>query len=394
MATNQGLNTGIITNDLTSTQRVRSVKKEIYNINEGEDELLQLTMSRSGKGRSKVVPVTSRKFEFNEQRLPNRFVTITAIAGETITVSADDSKMLRGGSVLRRDKSTAVRVMSLAGAVATLVTGQAAGLNVADVLIVVGNAGAEGANFPAPIFFSPVLQFNYLQEINHAWEVTRWSTTEARYDRQGEQTKNRAEVLFYHKMQCNSVLWMGHIESGVDANGATVLGTKGILESITSNVGSFTGGIVTFKQLRQAVADYTLKSKSKELDLYVSPDVWALLDDLWFNHQQISAPTITQAGVSMRQITLGPKTVNIIQCVLFQSGTNFGNIMVGIDPEYFEIKTGQNQETQVVQWMLEFTQKPEELGAALTKQTFMTDIAANLVAEEAHFIMTNAMNVA
>jgi len=93
-------------------------------------------------------------------------------------------------------------------------------------------------------------------------------------------------------------------------------------------------------------------------------------------------------------MSLGPKNVNIIQCVLFQTGTNFSNIMVGIDPAYFEIKTGKDQETGRVQWMLEFTQKPEELGSQVVKQTFVSDIAANLVAEEAHFIATNAVAVA
>lgn len=396
MATNQAMNAGIFTSDLTSTQRVRSVRDEIYNINEGEDELLQLTMSRSKKGASKVVPVNSRKFEFNEQRLPNRYVTITNVSGETFTVSSADTIMLRGGAVLRKDISNTLRVLSMAGSVATCVTGQVAAtsLTVGDVLIVVGNAGAESAAFPDPIYFAPTLQYNYLQEVNHAWEVSRWLTTEARYDKAGDMSKNRRDVLFYHKIQCNSVLWMGHLESGLDVNSKQVLGTQGVLESIVSNRGSFSGGILTFKQLRQAIGDYTLKSKSKELDLYVSPDVWGLLDDLWFNKQQISAPIITEAGVSMRKVTLGPKIVNIIQCVLFQTGTNFGNIMVGIDPAYFEIKTGKDQETGRVQWMLEFTQKPEQLGAQVTKQTFVTDIAANLVAEEAHFIMDGAVAVA
>lgn len=402
MATNQSMNAGIWTNDITSTQRVRSVKDEIYNINEGEDELLQLTMSRSTKANRKVVPVNSRKFEFNEQRLPNRYVTLTAVsAGGANTgyfeVSAADAIMLRAGATLRRDLTTAVRVYSFSGVRAVLAGTSGAdypALVQGDVLIVAGNAGSEGAAFPAPIYFAPTLAYNYLQEINHAWEVTRWLTTEARYDRAGDRTKNRKDVLLYHKIQCNNVLWMGHIESTTDANGSNVLGTKGILESIVSNVGSFSGGIVTFKQLRQAIADYTLKSKSKELDLYVSPDVWALFDDLYFAKQQITAPIITEAGVSMRKIALGPKGINIIQCVLFQTGTNFANIMVGIDPAYFEIKTGKDQDTGRIQWMLEFDQKPEELGAQLMKQTFVTDIAANLVAEEAHFIMTNAVGVA
>ena len=395
MATNQSMNSGIFGSDITSTQRVRDVAKEIYNINEGEDELLQLTMSRSKRGASKVVPVNSRKFEFNEQRLPNRFVTITGVAGDVLTVSTADFVMIRPGMVLRRDLSTAVRVLTAAANTSvTLVAGQGAGVLVGDVFIVVGNAGAEGAAFPSPIYFAPSLQYNYLQEISHAYEVTRWLTTEARYDRAGDLAKNRKDVLFYHKIQANSVLWMGHIETGTDSNGAQVLGTKGILESIQSNVGTFTGGIVTFQQLRQMIGDYTLKSKSKVLDLYVSPDVWGLLDDLWFGKQQINAPVITEAGVSMRKMSLGPKNVNIIQCVLFQTGTNFSNIMVGIDPAYFEIKTGKDQETGRVQWMLEFTQKPEELGSQVVKQTFVTDIAANLVAEEAHFIATNAVAVA
>jgi hypothetical protein len=304
--------------------------------------------------------------------------------------------MLRAGSVIRKDLNTSGRVLSVGATTATLVAGQGANFAVGDVVIVAGNAGGEGANFPLPVYFEPTMQFNYLQEVNHAYEVTRWMTTEARYDAMNGSLmqKERKDVLFYHKINVNLALWFGHLESGTDASANQVLGTKGVLETIVTNYGTFQGGVVTFAQLRQAVGDYTLKSPSKEIDLYIAPDVWALLDDLWFGKQQISAPVITEAGVAMRKIELGPKTLRIIQCVAFQSGTKFGNLMVGIDPKYYEIKTGRDQGSKRVQWMLEYTQKPEELGAQLTKQTFVSDIGSNLAAEEAHFILDNAVSVA
>lgn len=380
---------GTFTNDLTSTQRVRSVAKEIYNINEGEDELLQLMMSRR-----RVTPVNSRKFEYNEQRLAPRTVTVTSVLnGTTLRFSQADAELIRKGTVLRLDRSV-VQIVTTAptyGASNVITVADTTGITQGDVLILAGYAGAEGENFPAAYYTSPTLQYNYLQEISNAWDISRWAKTEDRYD--GPQVaRNRKDALLYHKIACNQTLWYGTRTSTTDAASAAVLGTRGIMETITSNIGSFDNGIVTFKQLREAVGDYTLKSKSKELDLYVSPSVWAVLDQLWFEKQSISAPIVEKAGVAMRQIVLGPKMVNLVQAVCFEG--EFQNMMVGIDPGYFEIKTGKDQDNGRQQWMLEFSQGAEQLGAQKQKTTFVTDLGACLVAEEAHFIMDNALATA
>jgi uncharacterized beta-barrel protein YwiB (DUF1934 family) len=378
---------GVQTHSLSSAQRVRDVAKEIYEIHEGEAELLQLMMSRKGM----VKPVNSRKFEYNEKRLAARVVTITGISGTTITVSDADCELVRKGTVLRKSRTVATRITATPNYAAnTFTVASAAGLEVGDVLRISGMAGAEADDLPAPFHTEPDLVVNYLQEVNHAYQVTRWSRTEARYDGPIVAT-NRRDILLYHKIDCNDVLWFGKQESaGTDSAGRPVLGTKGILETITSNIGSFDNGEVTFKTLREAVGDYTLKSKSKELDLYVAPDVWSVLDDLFWQKMQITAPIIDRAGVAMRQITLGPKTLNLIQVVGF-ADCFANNIMVGIDPAYFEIKTGKDQETGRVQWMLEIEQAAEDLNSQAEKVTYVTDIAACLKAEEAHFIMENAI---
>ena len=403
-ATNQNLQTGIFTDDVTSSQVVRSVAKKVYDINEGEDELLQrmLGLSKASVkkgGPSKVVPVTSRKFEYNEKRLPNRYVTITGVAGDVLTVSAADWIICgRPGAVLRADLFTKVgRVYSAAASPnVTLVAGQGALFAIGDICIVAGNAGGEGANFASPSYFDATLQYNYLQEVSFSYQVTRWLQCEARYDAEEGDMKAMQEkdALLRIKIAVNQAQWFGHLESGTDSGANRVFGTKGVLETIVSNYTTFAGGVLTFGQLRQMIGDFTLKSPSAEIDEYIAPDVWALLDDLWFGKQQISAPIIEEAGVKMRKVHLGPKTLNLIQCVHFQSGTKFGNLMVGIDPKYYEIKTGKNIRTGRAQWMMEFAQGEIELGNQTQKVTQVCDVGANLIAEEAHHILDGATSVA
>lgn len=380
---------GLFTHSLSSTQRVRDVAKEIFNIHEGEAELLQLTMGR----KSTVKPTKSRKFEYNEKRLNARTVTIVSIDGTTVTVSDADCELVRKGTVLRLSRTVATRITATPDYAAnTFSVVSASGLEAGQVLRIAGMAGAEGDDLPPSYHSEPTPAVNYLQEVNHAYEVTRWARTEERYD-SPIMSGSRKDVLLYHKIDLNDVLWFGKEESaGTDSAGRQVLGTKGILATIASNIGSFDGGIVTFKQLREAVGDYTLKTRSKEIDLYVAPDVWSLLDELFWEKVSIAAPIVTKAGVAMRQITLGPKVLNIIQVVGFADGFA-SNYMVGLDPSYWEIKTGKDRESGRVQWMLEITQGAAELNAQKDKVSFVTDIGANLGAEEAHFIMENALTV-
>lgn len=371
---------GAFSHSHTSTQRVRSVAKKIYEIHEEPDELMQLMMRFK-----QVVPVDSRKFEFNEERLEPDTVVVTAVPGATsLTFSDADAEFLRAGVVLRKSATVATRVTAVdyATNIATVVS--STGFAVDDVVVIAGVAGAEGADFPAGNYFEPTMEYNYLQEVNEATERTRWARTEARFD--GPLSRQETLALGRLKRKCENVLWFGKLEAGTDANGAKVLGTKGIFESITSNIAAFDGGKVDIKALIEMVADYTGKSPSQELYAHCSPATWALINQLmWDKNQPANNGVVRDAGVAIRRLELGSKVLNFVLTRAFKGFA--ANQIVVLDYKYFEVKTGKDADTGRVQWMLEFAQDAADLGAQKEKVTYVTDIAANLIAEEAHFVV-------
>lgn len=371
---------GAFSHSHTSTQRVRSVAKKIYEIHEEPDELMSLMMRFK-----KVIPVDSRKFEFNEERLEPDTVTVTVVPdGTSLTFSDADAEILKVGTVLRLSRTVATRVTAVnySTNVATVVS--STGIVAGNVLLVAGMAGAEGAVFPAGRYFEPTMEYNYLQEVSEATERTRWARTEARFD--GPLSRQETLAMGRLKRQCESVLWYGKLEAGTDVDGNKVLGTKGIFESITSNVAAFDGGKVDIKSLIEMVADFCGKSPSQELYAHTSPATWALINQLmWDKNQPANNGVTREGGVAVRKLELGDKVLNFVNTRAFKGFA--ANRIVVLDYKYFEVKTGKDADTGRVQWMLEYAQDAGELNAQKEKVTYVTDIAANLIAEEAHFIV-------
>jgi hypothetical protein len=363
----------------TSDQRIRSVAKKIYEINEEPDELMQMMMRFK-----KVQPVDSRKFEFNEERLEPDTVTVAAVVdGTTLEFSDADAEHVRKGMVLRKNDTVVTRVTDTPNYTTNRATvGSSTGFAVGDTIILAGIAGAEGDDLPPGSYFEPTLQYNYLQEVTEATERTRWARTENRYD--APLSRQEEKALGRLKRKCENVLWFGHLEAGTDAAGRKVLGTRGICETIASNKGSFDGGKLDIKTLIEMVEDFCGKSPSPELYAHCSPQVFSLFNQLTWDKMAFNTTVVKEFGVAIRKMELGSKTLNLVKTRCLKGA--YANRMYVLDYKYFEVKTARDQETQRVQWMLEIAQGAKELNAQKEKVTYVTDIAANLIAEEAHFV--------
>jgi hypothetical protein len=357
------------------------ISNEIENIRPAQSAVLTLLM---GLGK---VTVDSRTFLINQQDIDPGYVTmIGAAAGDVITVSADDIKLVRAGQTIRLNASVCTWIKSVTYAGPTFVVDDVTSLVAGSVLILGSTASEELSSRPTAISRQPVQTTNYCETLRDSYGQSRWVETEKHYG--GSRAfHNRDLCLWEHKRFIDRGIWFNEIDTGT-INSQAVYKTNGIFASITTNVTAFAGSAITWAKMRTNITNHTRFSLSPNLWLAVSRKGLELIEGIIYAK---TTPAVFSEAQQIKVLNLGMgnKTLKIFVIDHFEQGLL--GTMALLDPEMIEIVTTKDQKTGTRQWMLERKfDGNDTTGTDGTIGEVLTDFGVRLHNEKAHAIWTGA----
>ena len=180
-------------------------------------------------------------------------------------------------------------------------------LQSANRIRIVGNANAEGAETPEPLFRQPSELYNYTQIFRNAAEIT--GTADKTNLRTGDSMKEqRKDALQDHSIEMEKAFLWGMRYSRTGANGKTMRFTGGIKSHITTNVANYVGD-TTYTGTWIAAGKDWLNYQLKEIFKYGSSERLALCGDAALLGINILAEAYGDIQLKPKEIGYGIKVV-------------------------------------------------------------------------------------
>lgn len=368
LATNNGLRTFAIANeilDITPNRKIMTV--------------LLSSLKR--------ISEDSRKFTINTRSPDPAFVTVTNVNGTTITISAADIKSVEAGSMLRVNATVATYVVSITDRSAgTFVVGANTGMEVGTKLLLAGRVKEENSSAPTALSRSVEQVDQYQACLRDAWGESRWVQTEKHYG-PTRHRENRRIAMEEHGNDCERNLLLSvSLGASVTLNSNPIYSGNGAVALCSSNVHEFDGGIISYKQMLDFGAQDGRYMKSPEVWMLCNATVIGRIINLAYNKGDIILGNETVFGINVTRLRIGSKVYRLYESDQFNGA--LANCALTIDPAAVSIATTRNQETGVLQWMIEETDaRTPGLDGSLGVIT--TDLALRLDHELCIALWTN-----
>ena len=200
----------VSTEEFLADERQIDMSERIAELRPDETHFVTMTsrLSSSEAVREKVNWLEEEDFP----RLVARLGAVTNVA-TTFDLTAGQGKIVRPNDILRNMRTgEAVRITAVATDTLTVARGigstAAAAMNAGDVLLVVGDAQPQGADFPVARYLARVLGYNYTQITRTPWTFTGTATAIALYGGR-EPAKEAKRKAREHKKKWEALAFWG-----------------------------------------------------------------------------------------------------------------------------------------------------------------------------------------
>lgn len=223
--------------------------------------------------------VIDPEFRWFEKSSPARYSAVNYSTGYTTgdtVVTVDDGTVYKAGQVVQNVTSgEQMRVVSATGNNVTFTRGwgTTAATAIADnaVLVIIGNANAEGAALPTALTSQVTKVTNYTQIFREPLNVTGTEDATELYAGGNDLNELRREHLRLHMLDIERQFLFGELKEDTSLVGTSgpIRSTKGARSFITTNVaaiGSYTG-ILTQALFEDWIADIFAKGGDKRMGL-------------------------------------------------------------------------------------------------------------------------------
>ena len=365
--------------------QVPCIEDEMLAIRPAETMFLTELMSKS------KIKLDAYKFKINEQEIDPGIVTVASVdvGAKKITPATGEADYCRVGQTLSGGYGVNCVITDITAGVLTVTN--VSGITNSSVLVLGGAGFEELSDRPAAVSRIPEQIENYVETLR---DVSGQSTeVEAtRYYGGTRQFWNKDLRNWEHKRFIDRELFFGEKQSLTGPKGNPLLKTNGLINSISTNVHEFNGGVVTWDAIQANLVQDVRFMQSTNINMYCSRKGVALIEKI-IRDKTIPQSYISAAGIDIKKIGLVGKTLNLIIIDHFEAGSALEGTMILVDPSMIEIVTTANQETGQRNWMLEYTVKRENNpnGTDGTISEVYSAFGLRLHNEKAHAIWWNAL---
>lgn len=327
---------------------------------------------------------TDPEFRWFEKESPSRYDAINNATGYTstdTTLTVDDGTKFREGMVIQ-DVSTGeqMRVTGVSGNDLTVVRGwgTTAATSIADndVIVILGNATAEGENVPTAITSTPVKKVNYLQIFREPMSVTETEDATELYAGGNDLAQLRREHLQLHLKDIERAFFFG--EPKEDTSGSQVVrATGGLRYWITTNVVTQTD--LTNAEFEAWIRDVFKKGGDKKMG-FLSPLIASAVNS-WAAGKLQMFPKDKTYGIAISNYLSIHGELNFVVEKMFAENSTYNGYAFAVDMERVAYRylggNGKNRDTK----LLKNRQNP---GEDKIIEEYLSEVGLQLMTEDRH----------
>lgn len=394
MAANEGTITRAVGSRtlMASSQTLtrRDVSDEIFWKEPPRATLLQVVM-----GSQRVIQ-DARFFEWLEEDLDQRYITVTAVNGLILSVSDSDIITVFPGMTVGRSQAISARVTAVSvqtNGTSTATVDSVAGIAAQDKLLLGAPDVEEYSSEPTALTRQPAVLSNNMVTVRSAWGLTGFAMTDDWY---GEiiEPRQRERAKLQHKISLDVEAWIGRQPAAqLTLNGRNIMYTDGVLSQITSNVTAIPGGVLNWQTLNAIAEGFERLMGTDAPYLFMSRAVHAILANVAYGKW---APADkrdleTEWGLETRSLHLGSKRY---KCLIVDhwAGPDFGTMMVAIDSNELTLRSVEYKAKQKgfsgLRWMIEYMRGMDITGVDGTTGCFLTDMGVRVRNEQGGWVLT------
>jgi len=250
-----------------------------------------------------------------------------------------DAEFCRAGQLWKNATTDEVfRITSISGAVAVIErgvgnSGTGVNMSAADVIYMIGNSNAEGADIPSSISYDAASTENYTQIFRTPYSISR--TAMHTNFRTGDQYLEKSrDALKEHMVSMERAFMFGKKSS--DAAALTERTTEGIFTSVTTNMSDAASAFATNNKVTEAELDTFLAEKafafgSSEKLALCGWKVANFLQQIGKARWQPVDYSDSSYGISLQTYKTFAGTLQVKTHPMFRQITGFENNMIILD---------------------------------------------------------------
>lgn len=330
---------------------------------------------------------TDPEYRWFEKTSPSRFDAVNYGSGYTsgaLSFVVDDGTKFRIGMVIQ-DVTTGEQMLVTNVVSNTLTvtrgwgTTSAGSLTNNDVIVIIGNANAEGAAVPTALTATPVKKTNYTQIFREPIDVTETEDATELYAGSNDLAGLRREHLQLHMKDIERAFFFG--EPKEDTSGSQpIRATGGLRYWITTNVA--TPGALTEAVFEDWISDVYAKGGDKKMG-FLSPLIASAVNS-WAKGRLQMFPKDKTYGIAVSNYLSIHGELNFVVEKLFAENTTYNGYAFAVDMERVAYRylagNGKNRDTKLLK-------NRQTAGADKIIEEYLSEIGFQLMTEDRHGFM-------
>jgi len=331
---------------------------------------------------------TDPEFRWFEKTSPSRFDAVNYATGYTSGAGSfvvDDGTKFRIGMVIQ-DVTTGeqMRVTNVVTNTLTVSRGwgttSAGSLLNNDVIVILGNASAEGASVPTALTATPVKKTNYTQIFREPIDVTETEDATELYAGSNDLAELRREHLQLHMKDIERAFFFGEPKEDIDSTSAPIRATGGLRYFITSNVD--TNATLTNALFETWIRDVYAKGGDKKMG-FLSPLIASAVNS-WANGKLQMFPKDKTYGIAVTNYLSIHGELNFVVEKMFNENATYNGYAFAVDMQRVAYRylagNSKNRDTKLLK-------NRQAAGDDKIIEEYLSEIGFQLMTEDRHGFM-------
>ena len=322
------------TNSLGTGTRKYDHSDELYSVDPNFAVLAFFARKLKKKG------VTDPEYRWFDKALPSRYDAVNYstnyTSGATSVVVDDGTKFRIGDIVMDITTGEHLYVDGVSTNTLTVVRGEgttsAGTLTDNDVLVIIGNANAEGAGLRTALASQKTKRTNYTQIFREPFNVTETLASSETYAGKDEMAQNRKDALEVTMRDIERSFFFGEAKEDLSTETQplrTTAGLRSFVSSNVSNVTSLNSGTVTEAIFEDWISDMFTNGGDKKMG-FLSMLIGSAVNS-WAKNKLQMFPKDKTYGVAISNYLSIHGELNFVIEKLFAENSTFNGYAFGVD---------------------------------------------------------------
>ena len=328
---------------------------------------------------------TDPEYRWFEKTSPSRFDAVNYATGYTSGATSfvvDDGTKFRIGMVIQ-DVTTGEQMRVTGVSTNTLTVSRGWGTTSAgsllnnDVIVILGNANAEGAGVPTALTATPVKKTNFTQIFREPIDVTETEDATELYAGANDLSGLRREHLQLHMKDIERAFFFGEPKEDVDDTSQPIRATGGLRYWISTNVA--TQAELTNAEFESWISDVYKKGGDKKMG-FLSPLIASAVNS-WALGKLQMFPKDKTYGIAVTNYLSIHGELNFVVEKLFSENAPYNGYAFAVDMERVAYRylagNGKNRDTKLLK-------NRQTAGSDKIVEEYLSEIGFQLMTEDRH----------